>query len=221
MAVRNEMPDDWDDHAGWDKYYTAYREAGQHLDRFELNHPLYEALHFFKHLDRERIKKVWFPGCGTTLGPRVYAALGFQVWASDVSPVAISIQEELRQRPLVELLDDHHKSFAEPANPPGELHFVTHDYRQPFVEGDFDLIVNIKAVQRMQEPGLSQALKVHYDALRPGGYAIFSTMNMYKLSEAMEKTMVACGFVTDWIRENLAQANTAGTTKTAMLFHMS
>jgi len=74
-------PDDWSDEAGWDAYHQAEERKP---DPFKL------GLQYVSDLRKKGIERVWFPGCGTSLGPRAYAELGFEVLCSDFSSVSVA-----------------------------------------------------------------------------------------------------------------------------------
>ena len=80
------MPHNWDDVEGWTAYYDAKRD--QPLDTSPY---LLSDLGRVESLVAYNVQKIWFPGCGLDVIPHIFAHLGFEVWATDVSPSAIEI----------------------------------------------------------------------------------------------------------------------------------
>ncbi len=217
LNVYRLMPANWDDIAGWDRYYEAYCAAGLHLDRMTLGMDwMMHAERFLKMLVQQGWRKIWFPGCGVTLAPHIYAALGFDVWASDASPVAIAVQEELRasvasRLNTAEIAAQHLPPDRLPPAP-GQLHLAVHDFREPFVEDGFDCVYNIKSFQGLPPDSMKRAARSHYEALKPGRQAIFSTINVQgPLRDALEETLLEAGFYIPyhqadrWFRQAVAR----------------
>jgi hypothetical protein len=170
----NWMPSDFEDTEGWNSYYVACQEAGEYLATGEIRWNLMPAYFVYRKYIHHSHQKIWFPGCGASLAPHVYAALGFKVWASDFSKVAIEIQEQLRQLPVSEIMQRKalQKNVVSSLSG-GELHLCVHDFREPFDEGDFDTILNIKAFPRLSPRNRELVAAVHWRALKPKGQAIF------------------------------------------------
>jgi hypothetical protein len=210
------MPPDWDDHAGWETYYAADVSQGREeggTDRIEIS----EALRFTPYLMQQGARRVWFPGCGLDGCPRIYAALGLEVWASDVSPTAIACQSRLAEMPfeplearVSDLLQRYLPDYTTTST--GRLHALVHDFREPFPEGLFDCILNIKAFQALPCESMERAARVHFAALRPGGQALFDTMNVQgEYRNMMEDALIQAGFhipysgTERWYRSALAE----------------
>jgi hypothetical protein len=160
--------------------------------------------------------KIWFAGCGLSMGPVLYAALGHNVWASDISPVAITYQNS--RLPVSKALagigaifragrlgpGPSLSAFLAEANQAakhhiGELHFLEHDFCTPFPESDFDCVLNVRAFQVLPREILPQVATVHWEALKPGGHAFFHTINVGQEAwrQAIEGALATAGFVVD------------------------
>jgi SAM-dependent methyltransferase len=211
-----EKPTDWDDHAGWEEYYAATIDGMVRVTGAE---PvgLSDGLRFAAFVLERETRKLWFPGCGLASCPRVYAALGLEVWASDVSSSAIQVQQRLADLPF-EALEDRVGDALRRYVPdfstarPGKLHALVHDFRHPFPEHDLDFILNLKAFQALPHPSMARAARVHFDALRPGGWAIFDTLNVQgERRTQIEDTLLQVGFTIPysrserWYRQALAE----------------
>jgi len=202
------MPHNWDDHAGWERYYRCFTSkdpAGTLGDFFELLAVPYRV----EELRRRAWSTIWFPGCGMSYLPRIYAALGFDVWASDVSPAAIQVQRSRAfGRRIRQIVLDHARNDSDTgvqrfyyslgealARPLGQLQLFEHDFRQPFLQDHFDFILNVQAFQGLRFGSRRRAAEVHYRALKPGGHACFNTLNVnVYCANAMEHALVAAGF---------------------------
>lgn len=175
---------------------------------------------------------LWFPGCGTSIGPSLYAALGHTVWASDISPIAIDYQ---RRRPTPrEALAKLKARFGSSSrmavllnwvlqspHPAGQLYLLEHDFRTPFPVSGFDTILNMRSYQIVPRPYWGAVAKVHWDALRDGGRAYFDTINVGREQdrEALEGALSSAGFrvYTSWN----APAEPNETTKRAIVIYRS
>ena len=191
------MPSDFEDIEGWNSYYTAFQATGRHLDAQRSYSDLLAAYFVFLNILHHTSQKIWFPGCGASLAPHVYAALGFRVWASDISKVAIQIQEQLRQLPLSDLIQPEGlKQMVASAPSTGELHLCVHDFRQPFDEGDFDMVLNVKAFPRLSWRSMKLAAAVHWQALQPKGQVIFWTLSGGgDRRDQLETILIKAGFL--------------------------
>jgi len=173
FEIMRQMPKDWEDAAGWDHYYTLFCESGYHLKELIATFDLMLVGDCLMTPQRSN-PKIWFPGCGVTLVPRFCALGRFRVWASDISGVAIRVCKEMEKD-----LEKHEKlsAFAKPITE-GELHFIQHDLRTPFVQGDFDYIVDVKTFQGLSSGSKAEAARVYRDSLTQGGQAVFVLVNV-------------------------------------------
>lgn len=207
---RPQMPQDWDDHAGWDAYYMALSEVDSN---FDMQLSLHDAMVFLGHISHQRYRKIWFPGCGISWGPLVYGALGFEVWASDVSTIVIVVLDNLHDSPWQERLDlDQLREQLPETRPAGPVHFQVHDFRTAFDAPPIDCILNLRSFQGLPIASMRAAARVHWDALRPGGEAFFSTMNVQGgLRDTIEDVLIEAGFLLPsheseaWYRKTLRE----------------
>jgi len=115
---------------------------------------------------------MWVPGCGLSPLARLLAHFGLDVVATDVSPAAVEFQQNAAAR-----FSHLTTKLGEP-DPAGTFSAEVHDFRQRFRLEAFDLIVNVKAFQGFPPPDMAAIASVHAQALRPGRYAYFDTMNV-------------------------------------------
>lgn len=208
---RPQMPLDWDDHAGWDTYYAEIRAADAHLKKALSD--LFDATMFLEHIGQKQYQTLWFPGCGISLAPHVYGALGFDVWASDASTRAIAIQEEWLGLPWQEHVDLAELRERLPETRlAGAVHLQAHDFRTAFDGLVVDCILNMRSFQGLPPQSMKSAAHVHWNALRPGGTAFFSTMNVQgELRDTFEDALIEAGFLVPfhetetWRRQKLKE----------------
>lgn len=202
------MPEDWDDHEGWNTYHAAVARGttGRPSARGDAS-----ALRFHSFVSSLG-DRVWFPGCGLDAGPALYSKTGMRVLATDFAPSAVEYQRALAARPIGEILDGWEgaleRASAKPAA--GTLEARVHDQRTPPGGEPFDAVINVKAFQGLSQDSMSRAAAAMFGALRPGGRAIFDTMNVQGARRTMlEDSLAAAGFhlpfhkTERWYRETL------------------
>ncbi|MBU47366.1 MAG: hypothetical protein CL920_01545 [Deltaproteobacteria bacterium] len=177
MSTSN-MPTDWDDHHGWEHHYSALlsspSEYSQYTDSAgSFSFPKLGEL--MRTLRTQHSTTLWFPGCGVSPLPRLFALCGFDVYATDISPTALSFQ-----RQNTTFVQEKAKTFltAQSAPHKGTLHVERHDFREAYGHHRFDAIFNIRAIQGLPPQSMKRALHTHYDALRMGKTVYFDTMNV-------------------------------------------
>lgn len=201
MSVRDLMPTNWDDRAGWDSYYAAYRDEQQHLDP---GSAWQDTSAFLQSILEQPTLKIWFPGCGASSAPHAFAAVGFDVWATDFSETAIALQKTMQDTPLswTPPIDDLKAQRPSDAGE-GSLHIAVHDFREPVNDAPFDLIFNVKSFQALPKTSMEAAARVHYQSLVPGGQAVFSTMNVQgERRDLLETILVEAGFLVPFYKTN-------------------
>src|SRR5260370_2883060 len=94
MTDATQMPANWDDHDGWERYYAQIQKRADYGDlAANPGSFAYERLpSLFDELRRCRCCDIWFAGCGLSPLPRLFCDFGFVVHATDVSPSAIDFQ---------------------------------------------------------------------------------------------------------------------------------
>jgi len=172
------MPRDWDDHTGWDRYYRACSlQKGEPFLSITDIFALFHIEETIKRLKERGWKKCWFPGCGISSFPRLYAAYGFHVWGTDISQAAVEYQQSL------------------PAPTEGELHFFVHDFRCDPPETEFDFIENQRAFQGLSRLSMGKAARCYFQSLKPGGHAYFDTINVRgRPKTTIEEVLSEAGF---------------------------
>lgn len=190
---QTKMPKDWHNQKGWEKYYAALIRKGSYLDEAKDTGSIsFDRLpQFVEELKSNNFSNVWVAGCGLSLMPKLLAKGGLKVHATDISSTAIAFQRNNDDPKVVALIQ---KSEV-PASDSGSLTAEVHDFSQPYLETHFDFIINVKAIQGFERDTMRQIAKVHYDALKPSGQAIFDTMNVQgERRDMLEESVVDAGF---------------------------
>lgn len=203
-------PTDWDDRYGWDRYYEAARNAKWRMEVYR-THLIGSGYDWWLgKIPNKQDFRIWMPGCGISLLPHWLSAVGFNVWASDFSSVAIQVQEESRRLtpddyglPLITINPDVERGargrfvLVDPeAQQPGELHFFIHDFRSPVDTEPFDYIINDRALQGLSDQSMRAAARTHYSALIAGGSAFFHVLNIFESDwrNRIQNSLLAAGF---------------------------
>jgi SAM-dependent methyltransferase len=204
------MPENWNDHAGWNTYYES-RLALPERDPWdhETGSIGTEQLpQLAEDLKSRGWRDVWVPGCGLSPLARLLAQLGLQVVATDVSQVAIQFQRS-NAGEFAHLLGQ-----LGPADPAGSFAAELHDFRIEFRREAFDLIINVKAFQAFPVEDMARIAGVQTEALRKGRYAYFDTMNVQgERRDQLEQALEDGGFVVPllalsrWHRQELHKTN--------------
>ena len=195
MNDKVSMPDNWDDHDGWETYFSLlpsskfwFNIATTHPGSFSFNHlgSLMDEMY------KRKWKTIWFPGCGFSPLPRAFTSFGFTVYATDIAPTAIQYQNN-NQSIVKPLLTDIIVENIPQTQ--GCLKTQIHDFRTSFKECSVDVIFNIKSIQGLSQPSLISTIQSHFSALRFGGTAFFDTLNVQgKRRDLIEDTLVDAGF---------------------------
>jgi hypothetical protein len=183
-------PADWNDIAAWDRLHVETSVA-------ERIAAARRALRYVPDLEANRLKRVWFPGCGTSMAPRSYAELGFDVVASDLSREALDVQWQSKQASgdLLRMLYEQAVSGLAPERG-GSFRSVKHDLRAPWEGPPFDCILNIRAFTGFGEDAMGAIAASQVGALRPGGWAIFETSGVATADrDRIEDLLAAAGAV--------------------------
>jgi hypothetical protein len=182
--------EDWSDVAGWDDYHAKQST--------EPHSPHDLGLHFAKSFWEKGFSRIWFPGCGTCWSARVFAELDFQVLATDFSPVAVAAQEALARARVSQRIEAWLREVRRPESGASHRQFSVrlHDFRSALDEPPFDVVLNRRAFQGLSAETMAEAAAVHEKAVRPGGWAIFDTMNVQGVRrDHLEEALVHAGFV--------------------------
>lgn len=204
------MPEDWDNHEGWERYYAAlYIDFGDELwidDSFE-RLSLFEndPPKFVSNLKNKGWLKVWIPGCGMSPIPKILTELGLEVHATDISPSAVAFQQtRYENSPLIYDLDSSKQH--------GSFECRLHDSRLPYLENYFDLVINVKALSGFNSETIKQVAESHYKALKPSREAHFVTLNVQdERRDVIETCLLEAGFfmpfyeLNRWQREKLRE----------------
>lgn len=201
------MPADWNDHAGWDRYFAAKLAAPPDpLDDFFGSIPTPHLLQLTEQCLAQGWRAVWVPGCGIAPLPRLLAYRGLDVVATDVSPTAVEFQARAADR-----LDSPVADLG-PRVPGGSLRAELHDFRTGFRAEAFDLILNMKAFQAFPVEDMRRIAAVHAGALKPGRTAYFDTMNVQgERRDVLEQALADGGFhvpllaLEQWYRRTLRE----------------
>jgi hypothetical protein len=187
MRVVHE-PSDWSDIEAWDRYHVE-TSVGDRIAAAR------RALRYVPDLEAHRLKRVWFPGCGTSLAPRSYSELGFDVVASDISREALEVQWRSKHanEELLRMLYEQAVSGLAPERG-GRFEIVKRDLRIPCTEGPFDCVLNIRSFTGFDTESMRAIARCHMEALRPGGWAIFETTGVpSEARDAIEDLLIESG----------------------------
>src|SRR5664279_5251494 len=90
------MPDDWNDHRGWDVYFESQlaRKTPDPWDDKIGSIGVEELPGLAQDLKSRGWQNVWIPGCGLSPLGRLLAYLGLKVVTTDVSPTAVKFQRD-------------------------------------------------------------------------------------------------------------------------------
>jgi hypothetical protein len=193
------MPDDWNDATGWDAHHRS-RLARPKRDAWddETGSIRVEQLpEFVAGLKERGWRSAWVPGCGLSPLAHLLAHLGLEIVATDVSAVAIEFQRGAAARFA------HLTANLGDPDPAGSFAAEVHDFRRPYRPEAFDMIVNIKALQAFPSADMAAIAGVHAQALRPGRYAYFDTMNVQgERRDQLEQALQDGGFVVPLLAVN-------------------
>ena len=160
-----QMPSDWNDHAGWDRYYQSQVEKPRNgpWDLEIGSIPVKELPKIAESMKAQGWRSVWIPGCGLSPLPHLLAHLGLKVVATDVSQVAMRFHHDGQNR-FASL-----KSALAPVDLDGSLVVELHDFRSKYRHEEFDLIINVKAFQGFSFADMRRIAGVHAEASAKGG----------------------------------------------------
>lgn len=218
-AVNENVPEtdgapvDWRDKKEWDRYHHQRSCAIPFEVPARVGAPGWESVRFLD-LVRATGRRIWFPGCGTDVGPRFYAGLGYKVLATDFSPVATRVQRKLAALPPERVFTGW-AAFVRQSDAPieasGQLDVAEHDFTTGAPNGVFDVMINRRAFQGLSASAMLQGARNFFAALRPGGVAIIDTMNVQgDLRNVIEDSLATAGFFLPfsdserWYRTQLA-----------------
>ena len=86
-------PDDWNDGEAWNRYFADRIKHDQKPSDGIGPFSIEELPQFASYLLSKGWTSIWVPGCGLSSLPTLLAHLGFTVYATDFSEVAIEYQQ--------------------------------------------------------------------------------------------------------------------------------
>lgn len=198
-------PVDWGDVKGWDRYHSKANCNAQFEVPARMGAAGWESVRFLN-LVRALGRRVWFAGCGTSVGPRFYAEVGYNVLATDLSPVAVRIQRRFAAL-APERLFTGWSAFVRQSEPPldvpQQLQAAEHDFTTCAPNGVFDSVINCCAFQGLSPSAMSRAAQSFFTALRPGGAAILEMAHVpADLRTVIEDTLLTAGFFIPFSQSN-------------------
>jgi uncharacterized protein YozE (UPF0346 family) len=217
--MQPSLPENWDDHEDWEKHYASL-SSSSFLEKHEeeLLAPFSEIWEIYEQmltLMESNEKNLWFPGCGFSYLPKLFAECGFRVHATDISKTAIQYQQNLNVAHLKAQIDTLHQNNIDEETPPlkrGLFEYALHDFRTPYQESYFDAIFNVHAIEGFSRQTMTEAATVHCAALRPGRYAYFFTNNLLdEKRNELEKVLGESGFfmpgfeIKKWFHDSLEE----------------
>jgi len=194
-------PADWNDAAGWTRYFSRRYLTG---DR-ELNLGGKDVTRFpdlFRDWWERGWWKVWFPGCGISPLPQLFASFGFTVHATDIAQTAVSFQEyrsvDLQgPRRGIMPIDPTLPNYT------GQLVAKVHDMRTSYRDGFFDVVINTDAFAGFPVDDRRHVARSHLAALKSGGRALFDVVARdADLPNDVERILASEGFHVPNLRLN-------------------
>ncbi len=186
--MQPSLPEDWDDHEEWEKHYLSL-SSSTFLEKHEndLLAPFSEVWEIYEQMltfMESNEKTLWFPGCGFSYLPKLFAECGFRVHATDISKTAIQFQQNLNVAHLKKEIETLHQENTSPEEDAslkrGLFEYALHDFRTPYQESYFDVIFNVDAIEGFLPNSMEKMAQVHCAALRPGRYAYFFTKTVHQ-----------------------------------------
>jgi len=208
-----QMPNNWDNHDAWEIYYASLPS-----DNFQYKSTITNPGSFsfdrlgsvIDDLQQRNRLTLWFPGCGFSPLPRIFASFGFTVYATDIAQSAVNYQSSNHSiiQPLLSKIKVTYKHRTK-----GLIIPFVHDFRSEF-DSKVDAIFNIKAIQALPPKSMKLAIRSHFLALHEGGIAFFDTMNVQgERCNQLEQMLVDAGFyvplfkLNQWYRNTLTKSN--------------
>jgi hypothetical protein len=196
-VVEFEIPENWDSSDEWNQYWASQSNIKPVAQSWEFwsEQPEMRLLDFVKGQSQ---RKIWFAGCGIDIAPILYAYAGCNVLATDISPAAIEILQNINHCKITDLISDFEEMNAAGSLNKEEVthpRLMIHDFREPLSEDDFDVVFNIKAYQGLPPASMRQSATTFYQALKVGGNAVFYTQNIQgERRNKIEDSLIDAGF---------------------------
>lgn len=201
------LPENWQDIEEWEKHYASL-SASEFLEEHQEDllapfadiEEVYQQMLVF--MDSND-KTIWFPGCGFSYLPKLFAECGFRVHATDISKTAIQFQQNLNVENLkkqIEKFVSQDKYYEEESSPTlplalGMFEYAVHDFNNPYQDNYFDAIFNVYAIEGFPQQQKEQIAKIHCASLKPGRFAYFFTMNVSEENrDDLEECLAKGGF---------------------------
>jgi len=133
--------------------------------------------------------------------PKLLEKCGFEVYATDISESAIAFQKSINDETLKNIALkmygwDFPPEIAKNSIQGGRLICEVQNFLYLYKENYFDLILNIRALQRFDFSTIKTIASRYFDALKPRGHAQFEMINVNaEFSESVEKILIDSGFV--------------------------
>jgi hypothetical protein len=210
--MKAEKPEDWNNHEGWENHFASLYPNGKFEDDciWTGSISLDSIESVANNLKENNVNRIWFAGCGISLLPKAFSQRGFEVYATDVSPTAVAFQNSKDER-IQNLIDQKVKLEI---NKSGSLQSEIQDFRQPFKDKFFELVINARAFQGLDKETMAKVAKTHFDSLKPSYQAIFDTVNVQgERRDIFEESLVEAGFLIPfyelncWYRNKLNKTN--------------
>ena len=169
--MKIESPKDWNNPEEWDSYYDAIISSG---DFGQQNYGGSIGFRFGQYVEDWKArgrKKIWVAGCGVSLLPKLLEKCGFEVYATDISENAIAFQKSINDEILKNIALkmyswDFPPEIAKNNIQGGRLICEVQDFLYPYKENYFDLILNIRALQRFDFPTIKTIAIRYFDGVK-------------------------------------------------------
>ncbi|MFC1705920.1 class I SAM-dependent methyltransferase [Planctomycetota bacterium] len=190
------------DAVAWDRVYCKVPRDSRYWTDYLHGYTLEYLLAWWEVAPEDPLRAL-VPGCGVSCAAHMLVALGYDVVASDFSPEAIAYQHwigEEWEEPTTGSQWDPRLRWKQLTgraveSPRGTIDLVVCDQRHP-VEGErFDLVFSERALQQMPRGDRRIVIEHHYEALKPGGSAMFAFANPSDEGQAeLEEDLGSAGF---------------------------
>lgn len=210
-------PKDWNDHEGWETFFSSLYPEGNFADEcfWAGSISLDSVEQFARELSENQVEKIWFAGCGISLLPKALSQRGFEVYATDISQTAVSFQNSNDEQ-IQNLINSRVKAEIVAT---GSLLAELQDFRVPYKQTYFDLIINTRAIQGFAEADMLRIAQTHFDALKPSRQAIFDTINVQgEKRKTLERILTEAGFLIPFYELNCWYRDRLNETKLPYVF---
>ncbi len=202
--VNPDMPLVWEDADAWDAYYANLPQARRHEIA---RHFGFDRLVSLVTATVERsVPRIWVPGCGCSVLARLLSLSGAVAHATDISSAAIDFQLSAESHAIAENIFELLQRRSPPTveHPPcGEFIAEVHNCRETYHRNEFNIVMNVLAIQGFTVANQRIIARTHFEALRPQGTAYFEVKNVQaERCDHLESALADAGFLVPSLESN-------------------